>query len=282
MHYTKIGFPTRALIQQWKRNGFSLGFVPTMGALHDGHLSLLKRSMAENDKTICSIFVNPRQFEDPVDFKKYPNTLCSDLDVLLDLGIDLLFHPEVHTIYPDDFKAKNYELNGLDLILEGRDRPGHFQGVCNVLGRLFQILPVHKAYFGQKDFQQTAVVKRLIDVLKLDLKIEVCPIVREENGLAMSSRNERLTKSQRKEAGFIYDELLKLKNELCQNDWILAMDRFKRKIIEAKNSSLEYIKIVDSTTLEEIDEFDSNRKLVALTAVKYHGVRLLDNIILNQ
>ena len=269
MHYTKIGSPTLSLVHQWKRDGFSLGFVPTMGALHDGHLSLLKKSMAENDKTICSIFVNPKQFEDPVDFKKYPNTLSSDLDVLLDFGVDLLFHPELHTIYPVDFEAKNYALNGLDLILEGRGRPGHFQGVCNVLGQLFQVLPVHKAYFGQKDFQQTAVVKRLTDVLKLDLEIVVCPIVREENGLAMSSRNERLTESQRKEAGFIYDELLKLKNELRQNDWTLAMDRFKRNITEAQNSSLEYIKIVDTTTLEEVDKFDSNRNLVALIDLNF-------------
>ena len=280
MHYQKNENDTLAQINVWKRNGFTVGFVPTMGALHEGHLSLIRKSKEENDKTVCSIFVNPTQFTEKSDFATYPKTLSSDINLLLKEGVDMLFNPAAKTIYPPDYKTKQYDLAGLDKNLEGHLRPGHFQGVCNVLDRLFKIVPADRAYFGQKDFQQTVVVFHLCKLLGIQTDVVVCPIIREENGLAMSSRNNRLTDELRKNAGFIFSSLIQLKQYFKQGNFKQGIDSFTKNIREHDGANLEYLKIVDMQSLQETDNYEQKSK-IALTVVNYHGVRLLDNIRLD-
>ncbi|MBR9861366.1 pantoate--beta-alanine ligase [bacterium] len=256
----------------------SIGFVPTMGALHNGHLSLIYESIRENDRTVCSIFVNPTQFGEKKDLETYPKPIEQDMQMLMDAGTDILFLPEVDEVYPPDYEHQTFDLNGLDLKIEGEMRPGHFQGVCNVLYRFFEIVEPTRAYFGQKDFQQTVVAKMLVDLMDTDLEIRVMPIAREDHGLAMSSRNRRLPDHARKSANFIYHGLLKIKETAPEIGLQAAIQNMKEDILKRDNAELEYLLAVNANTINEVQNLSDADEIVILTVVKYYDVRLLDNM----
>lgn len=260
-------------------NLVTIGFVPTMGALHEGHLSLIERSTKENDITICSIFVNPTQFGEKKDLETYPRPIEADIDKLISAGCDILFLPEVDEVYPPSYQQQEFDLQGLDFKIEGKQRPGHFQGVCNVIYRFFTIIQPDKAYFGQKDFQQTVVVKRLVKLMNSKTEIVVVPISREANGLAMSSRNQRLSDKHRAEAHFIHDGLLKIKDLAPKVGLKAAMDEVARSYASVDGAVIEYLTAVDPISLDEVEELGDHTAV--LTVVRFHDVRLLDNIILN-
>lgn len=257
-----------------------IGFVPTMGALHEGHLSLIKESCSGCDISICSIFVNPTQFGESNDLKKYPKPIEKDIELLVNNGCDVLFLPSVEEVYPATYTHRNFDLGGIDLVFEGKSRVGHFQGVCNVIYRFFDQIKPHKAYFGQKDFQQTVVVKKLVNTTSLNTKICVVPIKREPGGLAMSSRNIRLSNNGRKKASFINESLKLIKNNFREIGLSNSVDLAKKYILKNENAKLDYLVVAEKDTLKGVETYE-NKKLVILIAVNYEGVRLLDNIILD-
>lgn len=257
-----------------------IGFVATMGALHSGHISLIERSRRENDTTVCSIFVNPRQFNDPKDLEKYPRPIEKDILLLTKAGCDVVFIPSYEDIYPPDYVEPEINLEGLDTILEGAMRPGHFHGVALVVKRLFDCVRPDTAYFGQKDYQQTLVIKQIVKEFKLPIKIEVTEILREENGLAMSSRNIRLSEEQRKSAGFIYSTLLQLKKNIKSVDLNEALEQARETLLKEDNIKIEYLVVVEPETLLPIKKMEENKPAIALVVVNYFGVRLLDNLYL--
>ena len=261
----------------------TIGFVPTMGALHEGHLSLLKVSSKENQLTVCSIFVNPAQFNDPKDFEKYPSTLTQDIDMLESSGCDVLFLPPVSEIYPSGISdKKQYALGYLETILEGEFRRGHFQGVCMAVERLLSIVMPDNLYLGQKDYQQCMIIGKLIQLMGLEktITVRVCPIVREKDGLAMSSRNMRLQKEQRAKAPALYEALVSLKENLNKG----SLTDLKKRAVEQlskKGVRTDYVEIADAKTLKPINEWDSRTNIVGLVAAYIDGVRLIDNLVLN-
>lgn len=259
-----------------------LGMVPTMGALHKGHLSLVKKAISENDVVVVSIFVNPTQFDDKNDLKKYPNTLKTDLEYLKSVSDELIvFTPSVTDLYSSNIKSKEYDFNGLDKRMEGEFRSNHFSGVATVVEKLFSIVKPNRAYFGEKDFQQLLIIKKL--VLKINMPIEIigCPIVREPGGLAMSSRNERLPESLRNRASFIYKTLISAKKIFGMKSAKYVMDWVKNKFDDEPEFDLEYIEICDQETLIPVKRKQKNTKYRAFIAVYVSGVRLIDNIALN-
>ena len=259
------------------------GFVPTMGALHKGHLSLLERSKNENNLTICSIFVNPTQFNDPDDYKKYPVTIEQDIYLLENSGCDLLFMPSVMEIYPDGIENLNhYNLGYLELILEGKYRPGHFQGVCQVVHKLLEIVMPDHLYLGQKDFQQCMVIKKLIELIGLSENINtvICPTLRESNGLAMSSRNQRLTEEEREKAATISATLKFIKDNLKPGTTELIKMNAEQMLTE-KGFEIDYLEIADTETLQGCKFWDGKSKIMALAAAIINKVRLIDNMIIN-
>ena len=213
-------------IERHKEMGKKIGFAPTMGALHLGHISLYETAKKENDEIISSIFVNPTQFNNPDDFEKYPQTLENDLKLLEKAGVDAVYVPKAIDIYPEGLKSKHYDFDGLDNEMEGKYRPGHFDGVGTVVEELLRQAQPHNAYFGEKDYQQLAIIKKMVEKTKLPVKIHGVPTLREEDGLAMSSRNVRLTETQRKEATIIYETLTKVK------EWfkVLSVEEIKLRI----------------------------------------------------
>jgi len=257
----------------------TIGFVPTMGALHEGHLSLIEQSTINNDITVCSIFVNPTQFGEKKDLETYPKPIENDIELLVKNNCDILFLPDYEEVFPAEYKQQVFELDGLDFKIEGASRPGHFQGVCNVLYRFFEIIAPNNAYFGQKDFQQTVVVKKLVELVPFDIDIVVVPIMREPHRLAMSSRNVRLSKQGRQNAAFINKALRNLKENVDSMSVDAAIEKAKQFINAQKGASIDYLMVVDVNTLEQVE--DMSKPSVALTVVEYEGVRLLDNIILN-
>jgi pantoate--beta-alanine ligase len=265
-----------------RQNGESLGFVPTMGALHDGHLSLIMKSKTENNVTVCSIFVNPAQFNDPTDFEKYPSTLEQDIYRLENIGCDILFLPRVKEIYPNGIKErKEYDLGYINTILEGKFRPGHFQGVCMAVERLLAIVLPDRLYLGQKDFQQCMIIKRLIELMHLEHRVQtrICPILREKDGLAMSSRNMRLNPEQRAKATALYETLLFLKQNLDKG----SLEDLKKEasdLLRKRNFKTDYVEIADAKTLKPINEWDSRTNIIGLVAAYIDGVRLIDNMML--
>ena len=258
-----------------------IGFVPTMGALHEGHISLIKTSKEENAVTVCSIFVNPVQFNDPKDFEKYPITIEKDIYMLESQGCDILFLPAVKEIYPDGFEKKDhYDLGYLENILEGKYRPGHFQGVCMVVDRLLNIVMPDRLYLGQKDFQQCMVIKKLIELKGMADKIEtrICPIMREPDGLAMSSRNLRLNGAQRSKATIIYETLVFLKENFNKT----SPDELKKqalKRLEQQGFRPDYVEIADPLTLMPFTEKKISGPAVGLIAAYLDEVRLIDNMM---
>ncbi len=260
--------------------GKSIGFVPTMGALHNGHLMLVEQALAENDLVVCSIFVNPIQFNNPADLEKYPRTFEKDSTLLEAIGCDVVFYPDVAEMYPEPV-THTYDFGLLDKVMEGRYRAGHFNGVAIVVKKLFDIVRPHKAYFGEKDFQQLAVIKALVKMEAMDIRIVPCPIVRETDGLAMSSRNVRLSAAQRKEAPLIYQTLIKA-SELCKTQSVeRVIDQVTRIINANPEMELEYFEISNPETLVPVRDNNPNGRVVACIAVFMGQVRLIDNMIFN-
>jgi pantoate--beta-alanine ligase len=258
----------------------TIGLVPTMGALHIGHASLIKESVKENDITVCSIFVNPTQFGEAADLDNYPKPIENDIELLLECNCNLLFLPDYIDVYPNDYKHKEYDLQGLDFKIEGASRPGHFQGVCNVVGRFFEIVQPTNAYFGQKDYQQTVVVKRLVKVTDSEINIRIVPIKREAHGLAMSSRNIRLSEKGRANAAFIYKSLIQLQEDVDTLGLIESVNKAIQFISAQKGARVDYLVAVDSITLDPVENLKDSEGVAVVTVVEYEGVRLLDNIIL--
>ncbi len=267
-------------LQQKRQNNPKTGFVPTMGALHQGHISLIESACSENDVVVCSIFVNPTQFNDPKDFQNYPITIENDIDLLEKAGCDALFLPAVEEMYPAGLEnKKTYALGYLETVLEGRYRPGHFQGVCQVVHRLLTIVPADRLYLGQKDFQQCMVIRKMIELENLPIETVICPTLRETDGLAMSSRNMRLDKEAREKAVEISRTLLHIKSSLKAGD----LSELKTAAVEQLNRTgfkTDYVEIADADTLELIGRWDGKRKLVALCAAFLGEVRLIDNMLL--
>lgn len=258
----------------------TIGFVPTMGALHQGHLSLIKRSRETARLTVCSIFVNPAQFNNPEDFKKYPKTIENDIMLLEEGGCDILFLPDEKEIYPDTAsRKKHYELGYLETILEGRFRPGHFQGVCLVLEKLLNIVHPDFLFMGQKDFQQCMVVERLIELLHKNTQVVVCPILREEGGLAMSSRNSRLGPSEKKLAAELYQSLVSIKEQLTKDNFSTLKNKAVTEL-EKKGFKADYLELAKRNNLELVTEFDKKEDLVILIAAFLNEVRLIDNLLI--
>ncbi len=262
------------------RNLGTVGLVPTMGALHAGHISLVERAVKENKSAVVTIFVNPTQFNDLKDLDRYPRTLSNDLKVLKKTGCKLVFAPSVKEIYPEPDNRK-FNFGALETIMEGKYRPGHFNGVAQVVSRLFEMIKPDKAYFGLKDFQQLAVIKSLVQQLQLPVEIVPCRIIREKNGLAMSSRNEMLSAEERKNAALISETLFKAK-ELSEQKSVQELAEWIRLTIN-KNRYLtvEYVEIVDDENLQPIENWNEKNTKVVCVAVYCGKVRLIDNIVLN-
>ena len=258
----------------------SIGFVPTMGALHKGHLALVKKAKSQSDIVICSIFVNPTQFDKKEDFNSYPNTLSNDLTQLEKINCDVVYTPAVSDLYGEDEKIKHYAFDGLDRILEGKFRKGHFDGVATIIEKFFEIIKPQKAFFGQKDLQQLLIVKALIKKLKLPIEIICIPTVREESGLAMSSRNKLLNKKELEKATILYKSLLYCR----KNAKNLSIQQLKKNIsvcFEKEESlELEYIAFTNYSTLKSMSHFKQKGETVVYIAAYINGVRLIDNIIL--
>lgn len=281
--FHEIGALKRHLSLQ-QQKGYNIGFVPTMGALHEGHLSLIRNCRSVAGVTVCSIFVNPTQFNDPVDFAKYPITTSNDIKLLLKEKTDVLFLPSVEEIYPAGISAnQHYELGYLETILEGAHRPGHFQGVCQVVHRLLEIVEPDKMFLGQKDYQQCMVLKKLVNLLNISSEIVIGKTIRESSGLAMSSRNIRLTQEQHQKASAIHIALNHIKNSLLQNTVSELQNDVTAILLKNGFSKIDYIAIANAETLQLMNEdykWDAKTPLVALIAAFMGEVRLIDNMIL--
>ncbi len=256
-----------------------IGLVPTMGALHQGHASLVKQCVADNDITIVSVFLNPTQFNDPKDLERYPRTFEEDCKILNEVGADIVFAPTPKEMYPTP-DNRHFEFPPTSTVMEGAKRPGHFNGVCQVVSRLFYITKPHNAYFGEKDWQQICVIKQLVKYLNLDINIIECPIIREESGLAMSSRNALLTSEERTIAANIYRIL---KESITKKD-CLSVDELQQEVINSINAvdqlEVEYFEIVDGNTLETVHSWNDSPYIVGCITV-YCGatpIRLIDHI----
>lgn len=271
----------RAHLAPYKEAQKTIGFVPTMGALHSGHLSLMQQSVNNNAVTVVSIFVNPTQFNNPDDLLKYPRTLEADAEKIKGLNPDIIiFAPEVDEMYEGNTASEHYDFDGLEHQMEGAHRPGHFDGVGTIVKKLFLIVAPDNAYFGEKDFQQLQIVKKLVEKEKLAINVVGCPITREPGGLAMSSRNERLTANERSGAVLIYSILQQACERFAQSS-INDVKEFVTKAFEAhEDYKLEYFEIADEATLVPAT-LKENRKYRAFVAVFLGNVRLIDNISLN-
>jgi len=261
-----------------KQAGKSVGFVPTMGALHDGHLSLVRQCMAENDVCVVSIFVNPAQFNDPRDLAAYPRTPEKDCVLLEEAGCDYVFAPEVQEMYPAGTDERVFNLGSVAEVMEGVFRPGHFDGVARIVSKLFEAVEPDRAYFGEKDFQQIAVIKRMVSRLNLPVQIIACPIVREADGLAMSSRNTRLTPEQRQIAPIIAATLKESRTFVPAK----SVQEVKNWVINTLNMKpllrVEYYEIVDGGSLVPLRRWDDSKEPVGCIAVFCGEVRLIDNV----
>ena len=260
-----------------------IGFAPTMGALHAGHISLVETAKKENDIVACSIFVNPTQFNDPEDFKKYPITLEKDILMFETAGCDVLFIPTINDIYPRGTNnLMRYDLGFLETVLEGKFRPGHFQGVCQVVHRLLEIVLPDNLYLGQKDYQQCMVIKKLIRLVGFDdkIKVNICPTLREPGGLAMSSRNARLSSEDREKATTISASLRFIKENIRSGE-VKAIGIQAKQMLLQNGFTIDYVEIADADTLEIIGDWDGKQKIVALAAAFLGNVRLIDNLALN-
>lgn len=278
-HYKK---DLETYLERQKEMGKKIGFAPTMGALHDGHLSLYREARKINDIVVSSVFVNPTQFNNAADLEKYPRDVENDIAILRQSGaVDVLYAPSVSEIYPEGLESRQYDFDGLENEMEGKFRPGHFDGVGTVVETLFrQVKPDH-AYFGEKDYQQLAIIKKLVEKLNLPVQIHGVPIYREESGLAMSSRNQRLSEQQKQASTIIYQTLQKV-NEWFRIVSIPEINQRVKDIFEKQEGMvLEYFEISDEATLKETDFFYKDRSYRAFIVVFVGEVRLIDNLHLD-
>ncbi|WP_300435160.1 pantoate--beta-alanine ligase [Christiangramia sp.] len=274
--------PLIQAIQKIKSDEKSLGLVPTMGALHEGHLSLLKTALKETDQVVVSIFVNPTQFDNAEDLEKYPRNLEKDLELLKKISEDIwIFSPNAHELYGDKVLSQNFDFEGLELVMEGAFRNGHFNGVGTVVKHLFEIITPDKAFFGEKDYQQLQIIRKLTEKTGLPVEIVGCPILRENSGLARSSRNERLSTQSREKAAFIYETLQDV-NRLFgieSADYITTW--VENKFKGNPYLKLEYFEIADSETLKKINTKEKGKQYRAFVAAYADDIRLIDNIALD-
>jgi pantoate--beta-alanine ligase len=273
----------RKYLDSQMKDGAKLGFVPTMGALHEGHISLIKQARAQSGLAVCSIFINPTQFNDPLDFTKYPVTIDKDIEKLEKADCDVLFLPSVKEIYPGGaVQTRKYEIGYLETVLEGSFRPGHFQGVCQVVHRLLDLVNPNDLYLGQKDYQQCLVIQRLLQLTGLSeiIKLHISPTLREPDGLAMSSRNMRLAPPLRKKANLIFQALDMVRNNITPGNLKSLQDR-AAKMLSDNGFRPDYVAIADAKNLTPVNNWDGAQKIVALAAAYLGEVRLIDNMILN-
>ena len=260
-----------------KAQGKKVGLVPTMGALHAGHASLVKRSVNENEVTVVSVFVNPNQFNDKNDLVKYPRTLDADCKLLEACGATYAFAPSVEEMYPEP-DTRQFSYAPLDTVMEGAFRPGHFNGVCQIVSKLFEAVKPHRAYFGEKDFQQLAIIREMVRQMQFDLEIVGCPIVREEDGLALSSRNARLSAEERENALKISQTLFKSRTFAATHTVSETLKFVEDAIAAVPGLRLEYFEIVDGNTLQKVDNWNQTSYVVGCITVFCGDVRLIDNI----
>lgn len=267
------------ILDEYRKRGEVIGFVPTMGALHEGHLSLLAESKKQCSISVCSIFVNPTQFNDAKDLERYPRMPEQDCQMLEEHGCDVVFMPSVNEMYPQP-DLRKFDFGRLDKVLDGEHRPGHFNGVAQVVSRLFDIIKPHKAFFGLKDYQQVLVIKKMVEQLKMNVEIVPCPILREPDGLAMSSRNILLNPEERKAASLI-PKVMQMAKENASK---MALPVLKNKLLEElKKKPLlkpDYIEFCDADTLESIDSIKPGQKIICLVAIFSGKIRLIDNTLI--
>lgn len=270
--------PLQHYLNAYKFRGKNIGLVPTMGALHEGHLTLLRAAQQENDLTICSIYVNPTQFNNLEDLEKYPRVIEKDLSMLQEAGCDVVFCPSDAVMYQQPPKV-SFDFKGLDTVLEGRYRPGHFSGVGLIVSKLFNIVGPDQAYFGQKDLQQYLIIKQLIADLSFNVKAKCIPVVREADGLAMSSRNKRLSHKGRAKAPVLFKVLGEARNLLQAKETIELVKQEVAKRMEQADVQLEYFEIVDPDSLEVLENKFSKKNVALCVAGYVDDIRLIDNII---
>ncbi|WDF68249.1 pantoate--beta-alanine ligase [Sphingobacterium oryzagri] len=277
-------FKTKKELQSYllscRAAGQKIALVPTMGALHEGHLSLIAEAKKLAEIVVCSIFVNPTQFNDPKDLEKYPRPIENDIALLQSAACDILFLPEIAEMYPADDSPWHIDLGELDSIWEGEKRPGHFQGVTQIVYKLFRLVAPDIACFGQKDFQQVMVIQRLIDIKKLPVSIHICPTVRNKDGLALSSRNTRLSEEGKIKALVLYRSLRYIKDHFGSVSPSQLRQNAINILLQEDGIELEYLAICESRTLQETDTIMAGNSYVALLVVWLEGVRLIDNMIL--
>ena len=267
----------KSYLAEEKRNNKQIGFVPTMGALHDGHLSLVERCVKENDVCVVSVFVNPTQFNDKHDLETYPRTLDKDCTLLEPVGCDYVFAPSAEEMYPEP-DTRTFDLGTVSEVMEGAKRPGHFNGVCQIVSKLFDAVQPDRAYFGEKDFQQLAIIREMVRQLKYNLEIVGCSIVREEDGLASSSRNKRLSAEERENALNISRTLFKSRNFAATHTVSETQKMVEDAIEAAPGLRMEYFEIVDGNTLQKISNWEDTSYAVGCITVFCGEVRLIDNI----
>jgi pantoate--beta-alanine ligase len=273
--------PLQKHLKKLADQGLTIGFVPTMGALHTGHLSLINKCREERDITVCSIFVNPTQFNDKKDFEKYPVTIENDIFLLETNKTDILFLPSVEEVYPGGLEQlQHFNLGYLENILEGKYRPGHFQGVCNVVFRLLKIVMPDVIFLGKKDYQQCLVLKTMMQEFYPSVKITLVDIARETGGLAMSSRNMRLSEKALANATAIYQSLLLIKQNIFEKDIDTLKSDTHQKLLQHGFDKVDYVEICDADTLLPVNAFEKDKKLIALIAAFIENVRLIDNLML--
>ncbi len=271
------------LIDDFKTKNMLIGFVPTMGALHEGHLSLVEKALSENHVAVVSVFVNPTQFDNQEDLVKYPRTLETDIELLKTVSDDkiVVYAPAVEDVYGDDVKSQSFKFDGLENEMEGAFREGHFNGVGTIVKRLFEIVTPNRAYFGEKDFQQLQIIKKLVELHHIPVKVIGCPIHRAEDGLAMSSRNTRLTENHRKVAPFIYETLKSAKTKFGTKSAKNVTEWVEKQFKKQPLLELEYFIIADTDTLKPVKRKSTKKTYRAFVAVYAGDIRLIDNIALN-
>lgn len=265
-----------------KKESNSVGLVPTMGALHEGHLSLIEKAFRDSEIAVVTIFVNPTQFNNPEDLSKYPRTIEQDLNLIHKISEEVLVYvPNLKEIYPSGVESEHFEFGSVSSFMEGKFRTGHFDGVGTVVKRLFDLIKPNKAYFGKKDFQQLAVIKKLIEITGQNVRIIGCETYRENNGLAKSSRNKLLTDDEKKEAGIIFDNLKYIKNNFSKDSINNIVEKVKENFKKHDKFQLEYCQVADEETLTPTKQIESGKKYRAFIATYCNDVRLIDNMSLN-
>jgi pantoate--beta-alanine ligase len=279
--FREIG-PLKAFLVEKRRSGQTVGFVPTMGALHEGHLSLIHACKAENSVTVCSIFVNPTQFNNPADLQKYPRTPDTDIALMEKVGCDALFFPDTPVMYESESIVR-FDFGQLDKVMEGMHRPGHFSGVALVVSKLFHIVEPDRAYFGQKDWQQFSIIRQLVKELKFNINLKSIPTLRESDGLAMSSRNMRLTSGQRQKAGLLHRSLMQASAMLKEGSTIDEVRMNVQRMLEQDPEiKLEYFEVADRENLKLLNRVEESAAPILCIAAFVGEIRLIDNMFLSR